>query len=143
MLLEPRFTAETFADFLNIPKNRNLLRKHLRHKFLELLNRSQQQQKSQIHSRDIISPITKFKPKKVKQYLISNKFEKYDELTLDLVCPRQLMIVSQNHRKSESSVSNYKNKNTKNLVDNVSQISIGSFLEGFGIQENFSNQKFQ
>merc|ERR1711976_673420 len=106
MLLEPRFTAETFADFLNIPKNRNLLRKHLRHKFLELLNRNQQHQKSQIHSRDIISPITKFKPKKVKQYLISNKFEKYDELTLDLVCPRQLMIVSQNHRKSESSVSN-------------------------------------
>lgn len=94
MLLEPRFTAETFADFLNIPKQRNLLRKHLRLKFIELLNRDQAAQKKSIHQKDIITPLGKYKARKARQLLtsVSNKFERYDETSLDMVTPRRMLL---------------------------------------------------
>merc|ERR1712176_75023 len=94
IILEPRFSAETLADYLLIPKNKNLLRKHLKIKFQELLSKNQQLMKNQVLKSDIILPKTKFKPKKARYFLLPQFHDGqriYYPCSLDLCCPWKIV----------------------------------------------------
>ena len=94
ILLEPRFTSETLADLLNIPKSKNLLRRHLRIKFQELLTPEQADAKVKAsRSKDVLSHTSKYKPRKVQQMLVTSlpKSVQGDIGLSTHVCPRRIM----------------------------------------------------
>lgn len=93
ILLEPRFTSETLADLLNIPKSKKLLRRHLRIKFQELLTADQADSKNKLYSKDVLSHSTKYKPRKVQQMLVTS-LPKNVQCDIGLsthVCPRRIL----------------------------------------------------
>ncbi|KAI3381327.1 hypothetical protein SNEBB_009302 [Seison nebaliae] len=58
MILEPRFTGETFAKILNIPHSKSLIRRHLTQNFHSLIGKEALLRKQHV---DCLNPITKIK----------------------------------------------------------------------------------
>lgn len=148
LVLEPRFDSEAFSNLLNIPKQKNLLRRHLRLKFDDLLTNEAKYKKSQVHPKDIITHISKYKPRKVRQLLISEipKSDKEDIGLTCLVCPRPLSNLNSegsttqysHQRQTSYPTSIYTQKSVRNddKSDQISNISgneaSGQVIGGMG-----------
>jgi len=89
LVLEPRFNHESLSNLLNIPKQKNLLRKHLKMKFNELLSEEALLKKSLKNNKDQLNHVNKYKPRKIRQKILEElPKSEHSNIGWCFVCPR-------------------------------------------------------